>query len=207
MAMRKTPILIAAGLSVLASAALAQPAQDAAKIDDFARRMFATKSFDNKTFACFVRTYDAAHLARHPKQTVSAMKMLVAAERLKDETSLSYSYKLGASFRNRRGDYASNMDCGHAHVSEVKREGVRVSCHDGCEGGGIEIAVAADGKAIIVKLESIAVWLADKPEDQDAQFELKGGADDRVFRLDRVDTAMCKSLIKDGDDVAALQPE
>ena len=68
MAMRKTPILIAAGLSVLAYAALARPVQDAAKIDDFARRMFATKSFDQKTVACFVRTYDAAHLARHSKQ-------------------------------------------------------------------------------------------------------------------------------------------
>ena len=51
------------------------------------------------------------------------------------------------------------------------------------------------------------VWLADNPQDESAQFELKGGADDRVFRLERVDSEMCKSLIKDGDEVAALQPK
>jgi hypothetical protein len=209
--MRNTPILIAACLSLLASAAFGQPNQDAGKTDDFARRMFATKSFDKKTSACFVRTYDATHLARHPKQTVSAMKMLVAAEKLQDDTSLSYSYKLGVNFRNRTGDYASNADCGHARLSEVKREGVRVSCSEGCEAGGIEIALSPDGKSIIVKLTEIAVWLADKPEDEASEFELKGGADDRVFRLDRVDAENCKSLMRDGDkngdEVAAVEPE
>ena len=203
--MRQT-LLIAASLSLLASAAVAETARDAARIEDFGRRMFATKTFDQKTSACFIRTYDAAHLARHPKQTVSAMKMLVSAEKLEGETSLSYGYKLGVKFRDRKGEYASAMDCGQAYVSEVKREGVRVNCHDGCEGGGIEIAVAADNKAIIVKLTSIAVWLAANPQDENAQFELKGGADDRVFRLERVDSELCKSLVKEGDEVAALSP-
>jgi hypothetical protein len=82
-----------------------------------------------------------------------------------------------------------------------------VTCHDGCEAGGVVIALAPNSKAIIVKLESVVVWLADKPEDESAQFELKGGADDRVFRLERVDMENCKSLIKVGDEVAALQPE
>jgi len=86
--MRQT-LLIAASLSLLASAAVAETARDAARIEDFGRRMFATKTFDQKTSACFIRTYDAAHLARHPKQTVSAMKMLVSAEKLEGETSPS----------------------------------------------------------------------------------------------------------------------
>jgi hypothetical protein len=205
--MRKTPILLAACLSLLASSAFGQSVRDAARIDDFARRMFATRSFDKTAVACFVRTYDAAHLARHRKQTVSAMRVLVAAEKLEGDTSLSYSYKLGVNFRNRKGDYVSNFNCGHARVSEVKREGVQVSCHDGCEGGGVVIAVAPDRKAIIVKLDSVAVWLADKPDDESAQFALNGGADDRVFRLERVDSESCKSLIKDGDEVATMQPK
>lgn len=204
--MRQTPILIAACLSLLASAAVAQPDREAAKVADFAQRMFATKSFEQKTTACFARSYDAAHLARHPKQTVSAMKMLISAEKLEGDTSLGYSYRLGAKFRDRKGDYASSMDCGYAYLSEVKREGVQVSCSEGCEGGpSIAIAIAPDSKAVIVKLSSIGVWLADNPQDESGQFELKGGADDRVFRLERVDPEMCKSLIKDGDEVAALQ--
>lgn len=204
--MRQTPILIAAFLSLLASAAVAQPDREAAKVKDFGQRMFATKSFAKKTTACFVRTYDAAHLARHPKQTVSAMKMLIAGEKLEGATAFSYSYKLGVNFRDRKGDYASSYDCGYAEVSDAKL-GAEVSCHDGCEAGGIAIALAPNSKAIIVKLESVAVWLADKPQDESAQFEFKGGADDRVFRLERVDMENCKSLIKVGDEVAALQPE
>jgi hypothetical protein len=202
--MRQTRILVAAFLSLLASAAVAQPDREAAKVADFAQRMFATKSFDQKTSACFVRSYDAAHLARHPKQTVSAMKMLISAEKLEGDESLSYSYKLGVNFRDRKGDYASSYDCGHAEMSDSKL-GVEVSCHDGCEAGGVVIALAPNSKAIIVKLESVAVWLADKPQDESGQFELKGGTDDKVFRLERADPEMCKSLSKDGDEVAALQ--
>src|SRR2546430_2290390 len=106
--MRQTPILIAACLSLFASAAGAAPREDA-KLADFAQRMFATRSFDQKASACFMRTYDAAPLARHRKQTVTAMTMLVSAEKLADDGQLSYSYDLGVNFRDRKGDYISHF--------------------------------------------------------------------------------------------------
>jgi hypothetical protein len=202
--MCKTSLLIATCLSLFASASVAAPREEA-RLADFAKRMFATKSFDKKVVACFARTYDAGHLTHHPKQTVSAMKMLISAEKLEGENSLSYSYGLGMNFRNRAGDFASSMDCGHAGASEVKRGGIRVSCSDGCEGGGIEMSLSPDAKAIVVKIESILVWPTARPEDPDAQFEFKGGADDRVFRLERVDSEICNSLMKDGDNVAAAE--
>jgi hypothetical protein len=209
--MRRTPLLIAACLSSLATAAIAQPDLEAArvaKVNDIAKRAFATKSFDQKTSACFVRSYDAAHLARHPKQTVSAMKVLVAAEKLEGEESLSFSFKLRAQVRDRKGDSAAAMDCGYAEASAVKREGILISCSEGCEGGpGVVIALAPNGKTITVKLESISVWSADDPEDDSGRFELKGGADDRVFRLDRADPEMCRALAEDSNEVAALQPK
>jgi hypothetical protein len=205
--MRKSPLVIAACLSLLATAAVAQSAGEGRKLDDFARRMFATRSFDQKTYACFTRTYDAAHLARHPRQMVTAMTMLVAAERLPEDGQLSYSYKLRIKFRDRPGDYASSLQCGHARMSDVKREGVQVSCHDGCEAGGIAISLAPAAKAIIVRLEDVAVWLADKPQDEAAPFDFKSAAEDRVFRLDRVDTETCNLLMKDTDEVALLPPE
>jgi hypothetical protein len=204
--MRHTPILVAACLSLLASAATAAPRQDA-RLADFAQRMFATKSFDQKTSACFVRTYDAAHLARHRRQTVTAMTMLVSAEKLADDGQLSYAYGLGMSFRDRAGNYVSSFQCGHARASEEKRGGVDVRCHDGCEGGdGVVIALAPDSKSIIVKIDEVSLRNADKPRDSDDYFEFEGSADNHVFRLERVDLDTCKSLIK-GDEVAALQPE
>jgi len=203
--MRNTPILIATCLSLLASAAVAAPSEEA-RLDAFAKRMFAAKSFDKKTVACFARTYDAAHLAHHPKQTVSAMRMLISAEKLEGDDGLSYAYRLGLNFRNRTGDYASDMDCGNARAAEGRRGSVHIGCSDGCGDGGIEIALSPDAKAVIAKIDSIAVWSAANPEDQSAQFELKGG-DDRMFRLERVDTELCRPLMKDGNEVAGLQPE
>ncbi len=208
--MRRTPLLIAACLSLLASAAVAAPREDA-KLADFAQRVFATKSFKHKVSACFVRSYDDAHLARHQGQTVTAMKMLVTAEKLAEDEELSYSYDLGMSFRDRKGDYISNYDCGHARLSDGRRGHVEVSCHDGCEEGGVAIALGPDKKSITVKVIDVGLSPADKPGDQSAWFSFRGGAEDRVFRLDRVDMENCKSLMKDddkeSDEVAAAEPE
>jgi len=62
-----------------ANACYAQEAVDRAKAATFDNRMFAGP-LGQKTYACFVRRYDAGHLAQHPKQKVSAMKLLVTAE-------------------------------------------------------------------------------------------------------------------------------
>jgi len=205
--MRRIRLFIAAFVGLFASGALAAPSEEA-KLDDFAQRMFVTTSFDQKASACFMRSYDAAHLARHRRQTVRSMKMLVSAEKLTDDGQLSYSYELDVRFRNRRGDYASRFQCGRAHLADLKGTRVQVRCHDGCEGGdGVVIALAPDSKAILVKVDSVSVWLADKPEDMDAHFEFQGGPDNHVFRLERVDLAQCKPLIRDGSEVAASRPE
>ncbi len=207
--MRKCPALLAACLSLLASAAVAAPDREAARLADFAQRMFATKSFDQKTSACFVRTYDTAHLARHRKQTVTAMKMLVSAERLQEDGQLSYSYDLGVDFRERQGAFAASFECGHARTAETKRGSVDVRCHDGCEGGdGVVIAIASDGRSILVKVDSVWLRPAGQPADGNAAyFEFTGGADDHVFRLERVDMENCKFLSEHGEAVAAQHPE
>jgi hypothetical protein len=205
--MRKIRLLTAAFAGLLASGAVAAPSNEA-KLGDFAQRMFATNSFEQKVSACFVRTYDAGHLARHRRQTVSALKMLVSAEKLADDGQLSYSYKLRIKFRNRPGDYASRFQCGRAHLADVKGTRVEVTCHDGCEGGdGVVIAVAPDSEAILVKVDSVSLWLADKPSDTNGSFEFQGGRDNHVFRLERVDLDNCKSLLRDGDEVAGSQQE
>jgi len=207
--MRQIPLLAAALFGVFAYVTTAR-ADEATQLDHFAKRMFATsspgaKAPGAKRHACFVRTYDAAYLARHRGQTVSAMKMLVKAERLQEDGELSYSYNLRIKFRDRPGEYASDFQCGHARLSDVKHEGVRIYCHDGCEAGGVEVAVAPNSKAIVVKIADVSLDLADKPDDPDKEFNFRGGAEDRVFRLDRVDDENCRSLV-DGE-VAAAQPE
>ena len=68
-----------AALVSLAGVGHAQDGIDKAKAAAFDNKMFAGP-IGQKTYACFVRRYDASHLAQHPKQKVSAMKLLVTAE-------------------------------------------------------------------------------------------------------------------------------
>jgi hypothetical protein len=198
--MRNTPLVIAASLTFLASVCAAGAGDDT---DGFARRLLAVKSVEHKTYACFVRTYDASHLAKHPRQKVFEMKLMVAAERLPEDSSLSFSFRLGVKLRHHTGDFVSTGDCGHAEVSKIKREGIRISCGGDCGGGGMAIGLAADDKSLIVKLDEIAIWRADKPDDESTQLELRGGADDRVFRLDRVSNEICAPLAREGEELAA----
>ena len=66
-----------------------------------------------KTYACFVRRYDASHLAQHPKQKVSAMKLLVTAEDAPEDKTVNYSFRLGFKYRHRAGNFDSSGYCNH----------------------------------------------------------------------------------------------
>lgn len=112
-------------LALAASAALAFPepshAQDGidkAKAAAFDSRMFAGSSGQN-TFACFVRRYDAAHLAQHPKQKVRAMKLLVTAEKPPEEETTNHSFRLGVQYRHRPGKFDSSGSCGHVVAEDT----------------------------------------------------------------------------------------
>src|SRR3974390_968535 len=137
--MRKLPILLSACVAVLASATIGARAEDAGEA--FAKRLFAAQSVDHKTFACFVRRYDAKHLAQHPRQKVTAMKLLVTVERLPDDEELHYGFRLGLKLRKQPGDLATSGDCGHPSA-EVADGALRIHCSVDCDGGGIEAALA-----------------------------------------------------------------
>jgi hypothetical protein len=57
--------------------------------------------------------------------------------------------------------------------------------------------------AVLVRLESIRIWRNNKPDDEG--LNLSGGADDRVFRLDRMPVEMCRSLVTDRKELAAMR--
>jgi hypothetical protein len=98
-------------LTLVASAALlsiagtghAQDGIDKAGATDFDNRMFAGPVRE-KTYACFVRRYDASHLAQHPRLKVSAMKLMVTAENPPEENSTDYSFRIGVQYRHGSGN-------------------------------------------------------------------------------------------------------
>ncbi|MBC9883945.1 hypothetical protein G8O24_42510 [Bradyrhizobium sp. INPA01-394B] len=170
--------------------------------DAFNARIYA--GAPGKTaYACFVRRYDADHLARHPKQKVASMKLLVSAETDGEDKQLHNSFRLGFRYRHRSGDFDSSGSCHHTVLTKEGNE-VRLGCGVDCEGGGIGIALSKDDKSAIVRLESVRVWLHNKPDDE-AERSLVAGSDDGIFRLDRADNSECAALVTDRKELAALR--
>ena len=203
--MRMTLRLSSALLSILAAtgAAPAQEGIDKASADAFNQRMFAGPLAPDTTYACFVRSYDAAHLAKHPKQKVAAMKLLVTAENPPDEKITNYSFRLGVKYRHRPGNFDSSGSCNHVVAENTDGE-IRLGCGVDCEGGGLQVALSKDDKSAIVRLERIRIWQNNKPDDE-AEDELVAGADDAIFRLDRAPNRECASLVTDRKELAALR--
>ena len=109
----KYVLIVAAVASVVGTSAChAQEGVDKAKATAFDNRMFGGP-LSQKTYACFVRRYDASHLAQHPKQKVSAMKLLVTAEDAPEDKTVNYSFRLGFKYRHRAGNFDSSGFCNH----------------------------------------------------------------------------------------------
>ena len=203
-------LLIGAATAVTAAPVSADDLQQADAA--FATRMFAGAVLKPKAYACFVRRYDAAHLAAHPLQKVSAMKLLITAEVVPEDKAFDYSFRLGVTFRDRPGDFDSSGDCGHAPTVKALDateaavpDGIDFTCSVDCDGGGISVNLAHNDTALIVKpLQRIRIWKG-KDFDEAAATALNAGADDKIFRLDRVKPDECASLITDRKELAALR--
>jgi hypothetical protein len=200
--MRLIPVAVLAALAILTmvGGACADDVDAAA----FANRLFAKNlATIAKSYACFTRRYDADHLARHPQQKVSVMQLLITAETLPEDKALNYSFRLSLKFRNRRGNFNSSGDCGHPMASEISGDKMQLGCAVDCDGGGISVELAHADKSTLIRLEHIRIWQNNKPDDED--LDLSGGADDRVFRLDRAKLDECRSLITDRKELAAMR--
>lgn len=129
-----------------ANACHAQDGVDKARAAAFDGQMFDSP-LSQKTYACFVRRYDANHLARHPKQKVSAMKLLVTAEDAPEDKTVNYSFRLGFKYRHRVGNFDSSGYCNHI-VAENTGGEIRLGCSIDCEGGGIDVAMKDDRRRV-----------------------------------------------------------
>lgn len=168
-------------LAVLASAGAA-PAQeeiDKAKAAAFDKRLFAASLAPKTTYACFIRNYDAEHLAKHPRQKVAAIKLLVTAENVSEDKTVNYSFRLGVKYRHRMGNFDSSGSCNHFVPEDADGE-IRLGCGVDCDGGGLNVALSRDDKSAIIRLERVRIWQNNKPDDE-AEHSLVAGADGQGF--------------------------
>ena len=190
--------LIAGGALARAEDAPQSGQETAQQTQQYAKRLFGKPvAPKGKSFACFARRYDAAHLAQHPAQTVTAMRLLVSAEVIPDDSSLSYGFILGLKFRDRAGKFSSSGSCSHPTAQQESPDKLILGCGVDCDGGGLSLALASTDKTMLVGIDSIAIWDDGKPDDE--RTSLQGGTDDRLFRLERVPLEQCRPLMKGND--------
>jgi hypothetical protein len=78
-----------------------------------------------------------------------------------------------------------------------------LGCAVDCDGGGISVELAHADKSTLIRLDSIRIWQDNQASDED--FDLSGGADDRVFGLDRAKLDECRALVTDRKELAAMR--
>jgi len=151
-------------------------------------------------YSCFARHYDTAHLASHPKQNVRDIAVFVSSSIDSDSKQRRYDLEMGVSFRNLKQQFQVSGSC--SPIDGQKG----LTCGVDCDGGHFDVTTATGGQSLMVAVpDSVGIW-DPAASDDDPNVLPKGaafGADDKLFKLDRVDVEQCRPLMDD-DAKAAI---
>ena len=135
------------------------------------------------TRACFSRSYDAAHLAAHPRQTVARMEFRLAYHRFEPDDTYpagqrNYYFMLKVKRRGESGNASAVGECS-------SHEG-RLTCGVDCDGSGFTLKRAKAGTSLLIDFNSSwGIRLSGGCGGGEAgDADLRPGADDRIFRVD-----------------------
>ena len=136
----------------------------------------------HEALGCFTRSYDRAHLARHPDQLVTAVKLHV----YRPPRGITSKYWFLAKFDLRGRDETLRT----SGICDETAKGLH--CFVECDGGEVDV-VPREHDALMY-LDRINVAKCGQDYVNEGGQELTGGKDDREFRLYRVDNAPCAGM-------------
>ncbi len=152
-----------------------------------------------KTEACFGRSYDATHLAAHPKQRVTSFHL---AREFKEDQNLEFdptpeqelknddgaysrvNVNAYVRFRDRKGVYTNGLSCGKGDDNIVR-------CAIDCDGGSFNLKPS--GQSLLLENNGFVVvgGCGASEDEQENEEHVAPGTDDKVFRLDPKPVAAC----------------
>jgi len=141
--------------------------------------------------ACYVRTYDAAHLKAHPRQHITAMKFLLAVETYpepskKEQPEDLYYYPFAMQVM-RRGESRPLHTAGDCLTVGG------IHCVVDCDGGAVNLDEMPPADSLIVRISEYGVRMFHDCDDGEGILVMPG-ADDKVFRLDKAALDACRAL-------------
>jgi hypothetical protein len=170
---------------------------------DMITRLMGKAPGPKTSYACFTRVYDVAHMAAHPVQKATSMKVLVTMEKDKETQEPTFSFVMGVTKRASSKLWTTGGHCGQLRDGNDEGPVTRLGCGVECDGGGIGIAMGEDNRSIRVSTEGVRVSpKGESPEESGVDF---GGGDDQLFRLDRTAVADCAILLEDRKEAAAVR--
>jgi hypothetical protein len=154
------------------------------------------KPGEGKTFACFTRTYDAAHLAAHPDQRVTAVRMLTTVYSNMD---YGYQLRLGLNVRDRPAALESVAECGNGQARDrLDRAAI-------CAGIGGKVRLAIENRNVVqLSLPLDTDLWAPVPNQKSDVVQNAFAEDDKHFRLTRAPLSQCDDHALDAEEKALL---
>ena len=145
--------------------------------------------------ACYRRVYDKAHLAAHPKQTVTGMTFLIRVVRYdaqgeryhtpatKPDDWIGYQFAMAVDRRREGRTLRTSGDCFGFDSAR---------CSVDCDGGGVTLE-NPEADVLLVRLTDYGIRMSGSCE---GGAMLKPGSDDKVFRLAKAADKVCAGLEK-----------
>ncbi len=158
--------------------------------------------------ACFVRSYDGAHLAEHPDQLVTSMTLALdpsgpvarAARTGEGRNKVPFDFKIAAT---KRGDGNLYVQTGFVEKSDGEYRGVV-----DCDGGGFTLRKTPTGALLSIGLgdgykQSIRMATIPDPcgdgGNGENSMEFERGRDDRTVLLNIAPDRVCRQLFDNID--------
>lgn len=169
--------------------------------DDPLTRIVAPKDGAN---ACYRRSYDAAHLRRHPKQQTTDIMLSFLYQsdgQHIERILLTRRGKQPALYLGGGCEWSetANIDTSGNRMIESYKKDAGYACMvltgpgSAEEGGLFLIDLAADGKSATLHIDS-PIYAMRGEDKRGVGKYIKLGSEDRVFRLTRTDDAACRAL-------------
>jgi hypothetical protein len=161
---------------------------------------------ETDVLGCFVRTYDKAHLAKHPDQLVTAVKLRIyhpssdVARNAGWGNVIPTWMNMEVRVRGKNVVLTTSGICRREEPPDTwQRPHLKhlpppdaLWCGVECDGGGI--GVASRGDHAMMYLGGIRVSLKGPSCGDESDEVLYGNKDDHVFRLNRVNERKCANM-------------
>jgi len=185
--------------AALASLWQAQPAHAAGSGNQFLANLLGGLGHKGEWFACFSQQYDEAHLAAHPEQRVTFVKVLVDGyfrTSALGPASGSYMYQVSLAFRFRdRTDTLTGVaECGDGKPKDSLRGGANCAGPDDAD---THLGLAGRQVLVVTLSKGADLWAPGPVDKRHDTVKNPFGPDDKVFRLTRTDVRQCEDLAFD----------